>query len=259
MSASEVERIIGFEHRFARAQATTNLDLSYGFAVLQADFPNSHYHNRLVVTSPASPADILAATEEILRNAGSKHRYVTIDDDALGDASSSDFVAAGYEHETIATMIHRGPEPTPPRHDVQAVSLDTLRPALLRDWRIELPSASADEIDQLAGRTALYSHGADVTLLAVFDRDEIVARAELYVDHVERIAQFENLFTHPDFRGRGYGDSLLREALRRGRQAGCELSCLTADLGDWPVEWYSRFGYEEICRSHHFDRPGFTR
>jgi GNAT superfamily N-acetyltransferase len=109
-------------------------------------------------------------------------------------------------------------------------------------------------VGQLADRTALYSRAAEVTLLAVFDGDEIAARADLYVDRVERVAQFENLVTHQDFRGRGYGGSLVREALRRAQQASCDLSYLTADLADWPHEWYSRLGYIDAGRTRNFNR-----
>lgn len=57
-----------------------------------------------------------------------RHRYVSVDDDALGEALSADFVAAGYEHETIVTMIYSGPALEPTAHEVRAMSLDTLRP-----------------------------------------------------------------------------------------------------------------------------------
>jgi GNAT superfamily N-acetyltransferase len=137
---------------------------------------------------------------------------------------------------------------------VRAVSLDTLRPALIRDGRAEIPDATDEQLDQLADRTALCARGAELTLLAVYDGDEIAAHADLYVDHMERIAQFENLVTHTDFRGRGYGDALIRDALGRGLQAGCELSFLTAELNDWPHEWYQRLGYVDAARSHHFSR-----
>ena len=49
-------------------------------------------------------------------------------------------MAAGYEHETIATMIYSGGEVEPAAYEVRTVSLDTLRPAIIRDWRILLPT-----------------------------------------------------------------------------------------------------------------------
>ncbi len=251
---SDIGRITAFEHRFAQAQATDVIDLGWGFAVVQTEFPLSQYHNRIVVTSAAPAADVLAAAEEVLGTAAVRHRYVSVADDALGLALRADLVAAGYEHETIVTMIYSGAEVGPATQVVSAVSLDTLRPAIIRDWRIMLPDATDEQLGQLADRTALYPRGAELTLLAVYDGDEIAAHATLYVDRVGRIAQFENLVTHEDFRGRGYGGALIRDALRRGRQAGCELSFLTAGLNNWPHEWYQRLGYVDTGRTHHFNR-----
>ncbi len=247
------ERFTAFDNRFLRAQATDIVDFSWGYAVLQQDFPLSEYHNRIVVSSAAPAAEVLATTDEILGGARLRHRFVSADGEA-GAALSAHFVAAGYEHETIATMVFSGPELEPAAHEVHAASLVTLRPAIIRDWRDQLPDATEEHLCQLADRTALYERGAEVTRLAVYDGDDIAAHADLFVDPVDRIAQFEHLETHPDFRGRGYADALIRDARRRGREAGSELSFLTADLNDWPHEWYQRLGYVDAGRIHLFSR-----
>ena len=197
---------------------------------------------------------VLAAADEILGGRGMRHRYVSVVDDARGQELRADFVAAGYEHVTIARMIHSGTEVEPAAHEVRALSLDTLRPAIIRDWRAEIPDATDEHLRQLADRTALYARGAELTRLAAYDGETIAARADLYVDRGDHIAQFENLVTHADFRGRGYGDTLVRDALPRGREAGCNLSFLTADVGDWPLEWYGRLGYVDTGRTHDFIR-----
>lgn len=254
MPVSEIERITAFESRFAQAQATDVVDLAWGFALLQREFPLSEYHNRIAVTSAAPAADVLAAAEEVLGGAGVRHRYVSVDDDARGQALSAELVAAGYEHETNASMIYAGPAVEPAAPEVRAVSLDTVRPALIRDGRVMIPDATDDHLGQLADRTALYARGAELTRLAVYDGDEIAAHADLYIDHVDGIAQFENLETHEDFRGRGYGNALIHDALRRGREAGSDLSFLTAGLDDWPYGWYQRLGYVDTGRTHHFVR-----
>ena len=44
MRVSDIERITAFENRFAQAQATDVVDLSWGFAVLQKEFQLSEYH-----------------------------------------------------------------------------------------------------------------------------------------------------------------------------------------------------------------------
>jgi GNAT superfamily N-acetyltransferase len=253
---SEIERATAFEQRFAKAQATDVIDLVWGYAVLQREFPLSHYHNRIVVTSAAPAADVLAAADEVLGGAGLRHRYVSVDDDALGQRVASSFVAARYEHEPIATMIYRGAEVMSPEFEVREVSLEELRPAIIRQWRVALADAPDDEIAQLADRTALYSLGAELTLPAVHDGHDIAAHAELYVDRTACVAQFENLVTHEGFGGRGYGTALVRDALRRAREAGCDLAFLTADRNDWPVEWYRRLGFVDAGQTHQFSRPG---
>lgn len=240
-----------FENRFAQAQATEVVNLPWGFAVLQDEYPLSQYHNRIVVTSAVRAADVLSAAEEVLGGARVRHRYLSVAG-TLGNDLNSDFAAAGYEHEPIMTMLFSGPDVEPAAYEVHTVSLQTLRPALIRDWRATIPDASDELLGQLADRTALGARGAELTLLAVYEGDEIAARAELYVDRAGRIAQFENLVTHEDFRGRGYGRALIRDALRRGRDAGAELFFLTVDLDDWPREWYRRLGFVDAGRTNHF-------
>lgn len=253
VGSSDIERVTAFENRFAKAQASEVVDLSWGYAVLQREFPLSQWHNRIVVAAAVPGAEVLAAADAVLGGAGLRHRYVSFDE-ALGESLCADFVAAGYEHEIITTMIYAGPEVEPATHEVTAVSLDALRPAIIRDWRVSLPDATDEELRQLADRTALQSRGAELTLLAVYDGDEIAAHADLYVDRADRITQFENLVTHEDFRRRGYGGALVRDALRRAAAAGGELSFLTAGLDEWPRGWYQRLGYVDAGRTHHFSR-----
>jgi ribosomal protein S18 acetylase RimI-like enzyme len=250
---SDFERIAAFERRFDRAQATDVVDLEWGFALLQRKFPLSEYHNRIVVTSAASPTDVLAAADEHLGGAGLGHRYVSLRD-GIEDALVPAMVAADYEHQVVVTMLYSGATLEPGGHAVASVSLDTLRPSIIRNWQAEIPDASGELLRQLADRTALYSLGAELTLLAVYEGDEIAAHAELYIDRTGGTAQIENLVTHEQFRKRGYGDSLIRDALRRASQAGSDLRFLTADLDDWPRHWYQRLGFIDAIRTHHFVR-----
>jgi GNAT superfamily N-acetyltransferase len=248
----ELERIRAFDDRFARVQATDVVELPWGYAVLQRDFPLSRYHNRVVVTGETSAREMLEAADRIL--AAFAHRYVSVDDDALGEAVRADFATAGYAHETIATMLHSGAPVPAPAHDVRTVSLDEARPAIIRDWRAALPEATDEQLAQLADRQALGARAAEQVLLAVYEDGEIAAHAELTVDRSARVAQFEGLVTDTERRGHGYGRSLVFDALRRSRAAGCDVAFLTADLADWPLEWYRRLGYVEVARVHHFSR-----
>ena len=250
---SDIERARDFEHRFAKAQATDVIELGWGYAVLQADFPLSEYHNRVAVTAAAPAVDIVGSTDDIFEGAGLRHRYISVDE-GLGKWLTYEFVAAGYDHETIVTMIYRGDEPDAPEHPVLAVTDEELRPAIIRDWRVTIPGATDEHLAQLADRQTLYTRGADVKRLVVYDGAEIAASAHLYVDRIDNVVQFENLVTHADYQGRGYAGALIREALRLGRDADAELSVLTTDHESWTREWYERIGYVEAGRTHHFSR-----
>src|ERR1700748_2406381 len=98
-----LDRVTAFDHRFARAQATSVVDLDWGFALLQRDFPLTEYQNRIAVTQTAPTPTVLAAADEILGGRGMAHRYVSVDDDDLGCSMRDAFVAAGYEHQAVAT------------------------------------------------------------------------------------------------------------------------------------------------------------
>lgn len=264
MHRSPLERATAFEHRFTRAQASEVVELAFGYAVLQHEFPLSHYHNRLVVTSAAEPDHVLEASEEILGRAGRGHRFISVDYRITGHLIAP-IEAAGYDHEVDATMLDTAMLDAPMSDagdrfgdlgadPVEAVSLEVIRPSIIETWRADLPEATDTELEQLADRTALAERGADLTRLAVQIDDLVVARADLYLDRVDRIAQFESLVTDPAHRRKGLGMALLQSARARSHEAGCELLLLTADVDDWPYGWYQRAGFEELGRWHHLSR-----
>lgn len=59
-----------------------------------------------------------------------------------------------------------------------------------------------------------------------------------------RAAWLEDMVVHPDWRGRGIGERLLREAIRRGRAAGCRrLTLLTDASNRAAMRFYRRAGF----------------
>ncbi|PWW65259.1 GNAT family N-acetyltransferase [Actinokineospora spheciospongiae] len=254
-AAEQLGRIGRFEHGFARVQATEVVDFPWGYALLQADYPASWTHNRVVVTGSVAAEEVIGVADEVLGGAGLRHRQVQFDDAGAGAAAAGAFGRAGYRnHERIVTMVHDGPLPEGDRALVEAVDFEDLRPWLIRDWRADFPDDPDHEIEQLADRVRLYERGAEVTFLAVRGRGgRVLARGELY--RRDGVAQFENLITLPDSRGRGYGRALVAEALHRS--ADDDVRYLIAEATGWPRRWYRRLGYVDRTEVHVFQRtPG---
>jgi len=252
----DLAQIATFEEHFAKAQASSVVELPWGYGHFQRDFPQCHSHNRVVVSSAASSESVLAAADELFTDAGLTYRNVTVVDDALGRNLTPEFNRAGFERETLVLMTSTNRTVDAPSHTVDAVSYHYMRDAVMLDWRVDLPNASADVHGQLADRMSLYSRGAEVTFLVTHEASEIAARVELYVDRAHGIAQIESLQTHHDYRGCGHARALVCEARRRAWEAGCAFSFLVADVDDWPHEWYARLGYMAAHRSHNFIRLG---
>src|SRR5437660_798319 len=59
-------------------------------------------------------------------------------------------------------------------------------------------------------------------------------------------AWIDNVATHPDFRMRGVGRTMLFEACKRAIEARCEWTLLISDLFDTPKEMYKTLGFEAI-------------
>ncbi|NUW38865.1 GNAT family N-acetyltransferase [Nonomuraea rhodomycinica] len=248
-------RILAFTHAFLRRKAGRVAAVPGGFAVLNDRYPASHDDNRLVVPAPGRPGDAVPA-EEVLRAAdealaGRRHRYVCVDDDALGAAYAPAFAAAGYDHETNVVMAFRGVPPADaPR--AEELTLEELLPVLRHDWREALPNIPDDSVEQLAARVEERRRGADVVRFRGVRAGggEIAARAELYVQ--DGVAQIESVHTGTRHRGRGHARALVRALLAEA--AGCEPIFLMAAEEDWPKDFYARLGFTTIGRTHAFLR-----
>ena len=104
------------------------------------------------------------------------------------------------------------------------------------------------------GRRVLLERAGRVHRLAVRDpaSQQVVASADLIVRGSD--AELDAVATHPDHRGAGLGNALVREAVRRAAVAGADLVLLTADADDWPREWYARRGFAAVGPAHSFTR-----
>jgi GNAT superfamily N-acetyltransferase len=112
-------------------------------------------------------------------------------------------------------------------------------------WRRDVPGITDAELDDLIRREAFADAHCRIVDLAVLGDDGVpVAGTQLRIDGAT--AAIEAVMTQPDRRGRGDARSLVVDAIRRAREAGCDLVWLYARADDWPRHWYARLGFVDV-------------
>jgi GNAT superfamily N-acetyltransferase len=249
-TTTDLRRTAAFRADFARRQAALLTTFPGGFTVRDPEFAGSHEHNQVYLDGPVDPAALPALADAALTPL--PHRRITVLDDELGRACVPVLEAAGYSHERELVMARSGAAAGPGLPLAETVSLDELRPAVVRQTRAWMPEAEQSVIDHLVERRTARLRGADeVRFIAVRDGQGLVAAsADVYLDRKQGIGQIEEVVTVEDRTGRGYAGTLLRTALDLA--ADCPLFFLVADADDWPHHWYARLGFRELGHTHSF-------
>jgi len=246
-----LERVTAFRATFARRQAAEIVELPGAFAVRDPVFSRSQEYNQLIVETP--DADPAALPGLAVQGLGVRRQYrITVLDEALGARATPVLAAVGYERDTDLILARETAGSVLPECAAHRVELAELRAAVFRqqlDW-----SPDEDLARQLTERRTARLRGAEkVLFLAARAPDgEITAWTDLYLDPTTGLAQLEDLVTATPHRGQGHGDTLLATGLALAAAAGIPQLFLTADVNDWPREWYARRGFTELGRSHSF-------
>lgn len=227
--------------------------VSGGFAVLNAEFPNSYEHNCLVIDTVLDPALVIAETEHVLGGAGLGHRAIEVEVEDVEPSWLERFRTAGYQiHPTVVMALQRPSErlqDTP----VERVSYEDLKPAVEASWRREFPRMSEDPIRQLVERRSATGRACDMTHHVVRVDGSIVARCDLY--RIPPIAQVENVETEPDWRNHGYATAVVLDAVELADESACDLIFLMAAADDWPQHLYRRLGFARVGGAYTLHRP----
>jgi GNAT superfamily N-acetyltransferase len=149
------------------------------------------------------------------------------------------------EEERILVLGLDAPTPPPGGADVVAVTSEVMAGLWRPSWHRDLPGIAEDAVDDLVRREAFAdAHCRIVDLAVLGDGGVPVAGTQLRIDGAS--AAVEAVMTEPGARGRGLAGSLVAEAVRRARAAGCDLVLLLAAADDWPRRWYERLGFVDV-------------
>jgi GNAT superfamily N-acetyltransferase len=246
--------IAAFERDLLRRTTRRSVAFAWGTAYLDERFPLRWDSNLLWADASLEgvrAADIAAECDRVLGDEGLSHRNLLVEDEEAAQRLAPGLAGLGYEWDRLVTMIQRRAPARVPRAPVDEVDVDTYIPIVREALRPEPYATSEDVIDQLAEhRRVLAVIGARFFVASV---DGVAAsRCELYVR--EGIAQVEDVGTVLEHRNRGLGSAVVMRAVDEARAAGADVVFLNADADDWPMELYSRLGFEELARWSGFVR-----
>ena len=135
---------------------------------------------------------------------------------------------------------------------VEELAYDEARPFLLEVYRRELPDDPPDTIERFAALRQVVQRAAAGRFFAQRIDGRLAGLCELYLE--DGLAQVEHVDTLEEFRGRGVARNVVLRATHEGHAAGADLVIIEADLDDWPIALYRRFGFDEIGRTWSFTK-----
>lgn len=227
---------------------------SWGTAVFTPSLPRVWDLNVLRVERDAGleAVELAAEAERLQAPAGLAHRRVLVPPEALGLRLAPGFAALGWKVERLLLM-DLAPQAEPPRPPTaREVDRETLLPLRRHEHSTVGSERDEETTEQLIEWNTRLAAAGRARYFAAYANGDPVACADLYSDG--RVAQIEDVYTHPDHRGAGHGRAVASLAAAAARDAGHELVFLVADDEDWPKELYGRLGFRPLGRTHGFLR-----
>ncbi|SFT74463.1 Uncharacterized conserved protein, DUF952 family [Geodermatophilus amargosae] len=217
-------------------------DVPGGVAVLDARFPYSRDHNRLLLDGPVDAGTVARAAGDVVDG---QVLPATLRWPGAG-AVAAELAAAGWEAEELLVMARPAAARLPGGERAEVVAQTDVHPLWEAGWRAGLAGMpDLDEVvRQLVGREQHNDPVVAVTDVAAREDGRVVAAGQLRVDGATAVV--ESVMTEPSARGRGHAAAVLARLVGLAADAGCDLVVLEADARDWPRHWYARRGFATV-------------
>lgn len=249
--------LLAFERDWIESAVDT-VRKDWGTVTRSALYPLIHRANMAIVERvPANGVpDILADVDDVFHDAPVSFRSLLFEDARLAFEAQEAFVALGFRPTADLAMARLGLPSCIVNPDVEvrevgpAAGIDDFRriKRAIDDER-GYGSEVHDQMWALDGRRkALLGTKDLVAYLGGVPAGTVSVRPRAPYAVVEDVA------THPRFRMRGVGRTMIFEACNRAIQERCEWVLLTADLFDTPKEMYQTLGFHPIGEIRGFHR-----
>ncbi len=172
-----------------------------------------------------------------------RHRYVAAREPALADELEPQFKQLGWEVDRTLVMVLRREADRPASVEVEQVAAEDAEPLRLA-LRQDHPWTTPDVNPQLLQFDARMASVYRDRWFAARHEGELASGCRLY-QH-DGIGQVEDVETLPHARNRGLARAVVGAAIEASRADGDELTFITADATDWPLQLYEKLGFDPI-------------
>jgi ribosomal protein S18 acetylase RimI-like enzyme len=246
-------RAVEMTHRLQDRCAPVRVPFEWGTFLSNPDLPLVWDLNfaRIEADDPPPPPAIAETVERLPWPAASRHRKITVDDEATGARLAHGFKEIEWQVGRLVYMVLTGaPPPVPPTPVVEMSSGE--RADALVSFLPQI-GTKPETLHQIIASRAVVEDNVTVRRFGAFVDGEIATMCELYLEG--GTAQIEDVATIERFRKRGLANAVVLNALEAALSTGAEFVFLIADADDWPKEMYAKLGFEEVGTTYEFMIP----
>lgn len=251
--------VLGFLRTW-REQAPTKVPTSWGTIYRDDRFPRIHIANLGWVSDPPrdGPTRIREDLAKAFRGSPVTHESLLFEDADQAFEAQDAFVHLGFRPTAELALAKVGlPDCIVNPDLVIRLAADD---KTAEDFRAVMGSTEAglgqapEVIDQLWGVWRERSRRVGMQPYVAYLDGIPAGTVSVWPRGV--FAWIDDVATHPNFRMRGIGRTMIFEACKRAMEARCEWLVLMSDLFDTPQEMYKTLGFEAIGEVRGFIREG---
>jgi ribosomal protein S18 acetylase RimI-like enzyme len=252
---NEFERAFAFIDQIDERTAERLEPTPFGPVLVHTRMNRVHDLNFLRAERPgdATAEELAAEAERVQGAAGIGHRRVNVRSEEQRERLEPQFVRLGWEPQRFVLMVQRREPDRRGEHEVREVDEPTLRPLWAEAIRTQPHGKDETLVQQILEHRRDVAQAIPTRLFAAEVDGRLVAHAELYSE--DGVAQVENVFTLPYYRGRGLARALVLRGVAESHAAGNDLTFLVADADDWPQRLYEKLGFETVGRYARYLKP----
>ena len=248
--SAELHRIEAFLTDFHERMSERVVEWRAGTAYLHDGLPKVWDLNLMRLEERGLSAhEIAVEADEVMGGTGCEHRRVWVADAEWGAELEPGFKELGWETDVhLAMGHHREPDRIVDTFEVEDVGAGTwsAREEQLRSY----PWVDDEEtLVQMRGLYDLMTEVGNARDFAIMRNGKAISFALLFSDG--STGQIEDVATLEEFRNLGLSRQVVTRALEESR-ARHDYTFLIADDRDWPKDFYSKLGFDEVGRHYYF-------